>query len=172
MVFIFPCWLHTLERAAVNPVFSSGPCAPCTQQAAAPRWVGSVNTALQGAHMSAFWNISLTLRVSKKQGADTSRSAHDGKSDPRHHFQMQSRLGTPSIKNQNKYKKKRKGSKWRLLALKQGVPHLKGYKSVVCFNGECQTERDLRSEPPSRRLVHCWNLKTTTGTKNGWSDGN
>lgn len=173
VVFIFPCWLHSLERAAVNPVISSGPCAPCTQRAAAAaaaRWGGSVNTALQGAHMSAFWNISLTLRVSKKQGADTSHSARDGKSDPRHHFQMQSQLGTPSIKKNAT--KEGKEKKLRLHALKEGVPHLKGYKSVVCFKDECQTEHDLGSEPQSRRLVNCYNLKTATGTQNGGSDGN
>lgn len=51
--FPFPRRLHPLERAAVNPVISSGPCVPCMQRAAT-RWGGSVNTALQGAHMSTF----------------------------------------------------------------------------------------------------------------------
>lgn len=51
--FPFPRRLHPLERAAANPVISSGPCVPCMQRAAT-RWGGSVNTALQGAHMSTF----------------------------------------------------------------------------------------------------------------------
>lgn len=68
--------------------------------------------------------------------------------------------------------KEGKEKKLRLHALKEGVPHLKGYKSVVCFKDECQTEHDLGSEPQSRRLVNCYNLKTATGTQNGGSDGN
>lgn len=72
-----PRCCHQLERAAVNCVISSGPSVPCMQRTET-WWGGSVNTALQGAHMSTFWNISLTLRLSKKWGTDSQHSAHNG----------------------------------------------------------------------------------------------
>lgn len=74
---LFPRCCHPLERAAVNCVISSGPSVPCMRRAET-WWGGSVNTALQGAHMSTFWNISLTLRLSKKAGSDSQHSTHNG----------------------------------------------------------------------------------------------
>lgn len=66
-----PCdCCHPLERAAVNCVILSGPSVPCMQWAET-WWGSSVNTASQAAHMSTFWNISLTLRLSKKRSADS-----------------------------------------------------------------------------------------------------